>query len=322
MKNTISIIVIFLFSYTLKAQSPNVVNNGNEYIGKITLSVISGQNPDNFSSAILSKFKSKITSVTSRYGIAATDYVGGFAIVSDLHLYNEKLLEGMENIFVLDIEVHLSIKQFNTNLIFSNYDAKLKGTGNSKDEAINNALSQINIGDNKLKMFIEEGKTKVIQFYNSKCNDIITEADKYAGMGEYDRALAILMSVPTEATPCNEKIKTKSLEIFKSFQQKECRTLLQLAKTEVVQKAYVNALRTLSLVDVTSSCYNETQSSINTIESKIDTELRRQWEIEKEKMKNRIELEKMQLESMKSVAGSFLGGKGGSLFSSILGFLF
>lgn len=303
----------------------------NDFLGKISLSVMMDEQTEALFPTQKTKIESKIISLVSRYGVSGNG-PSNFVINPRLEIYDEKVAEGMRNITVVTLELNLFIKQAKANIIYATYNKQLKGSGFNKSEAITNAISQINANDPSVKAFIEEGKEKIIAFYNSKCNDIIMEADKYAGTNDYQRALAILMCVPVEATPCYEKIKNKSIELFKKYQSKQCKQVMQQAKAFEAANQYTSVLNMLSQIDPTSGCYSESQAAIKSVESKLDADIKRQWDLEKEKMKNQVELEKMQMQlianTVTSVFGVFggggsgSGGGGGSIWGSILNFLF
>ncbi len=301
----------------------------NDYLGKITLSVVMDQQTESLFPTQKSKIESKIISLISRYGISGQGYGANFIINPRLEVYDEKMIEGMSNIYVVTVELNLFIKQARANIVYSSYNKQLKGTGSSKSEAITNAISQISSNDPAVKSFIEEGKSKIVAFYNSKCSDIIMEADKYAAMNDYERSIAILMSVPVEATPCNQKIKEKSVSVFKLYQKKKCQSQIQQANAESVQRLYIQSLQTLTFIDPTSACFDESKRLISSIQSKMDAEEQKAWDRERERMKNQVEIEKYQIDAMKSVANNVVGAvadvaTGGtkSIVGSVLDFLF
>lgn len=312
--NTILLLFILFFA---DAQSTG-------YLGKINLSVVKDEQTERLYPTQITKLESKIISAVSRYGISGQGYSSNFVITPRLEVYDEQLVEGMKNLYVITLELNLFIKQAKANIVYSTYNKQLKGTGASKNEAITNAISQLNANDPSFKVFIEEGQKKILAFYNSKCNDIILEADKYAGMNDYTRALAILMSVPTEATPCYEKIKNKSISIFKLYQKKECQAQLQIAKAQIAGQQYMLGLQTLTFIDPTSSCYTEAKTLMASVDSKITAEQKRQWEMQKEKMKNEMEMEKYEIDAIKGVVETVVGGlvSGANIWETMLGFLF
>ncbi len=319
MKNYIALSLILIVAVT-SAQITNTDSPDN-FLGKISLSVNISDNPANLDGAQLSKLQSKVLSIATRNGVGGVSYNSNFVMYPKLEIYNTEVAEGMRNITVVTTELNLFIKQQSNGLVFSSYNTTLKGSGFNKADAINNAISQINPSDPKAKAFIEEGKNKIISFYNSKCNDIISEADKYSGMNDYERALAILMSVPVEATPCYDKIKDKSIKVFKLYQSKRCESLLQAAKAQSAGKQYMKAFNILAMIDPNSSCYGEAKALINTTETKLDAYTKTQWDHQREIMKDKMEIEKMQIQAMRDVTVAYFN-RTPLLYGSIFGFLF
>ncbi len=319
MKKHTLLLLLFISSKAMPQSTSS--DSPENYMGKISLSVNISENASYLDAAQLSKLQSKILSIATRNGVGGVGYNSSFVMYPKLEIYNVEVAEGMRNITVVTTELNLFIKQQSNGLVFSSYNTTIKGSGFSKADAINNAISQINSSDPKAKEFIEEGKKKIIAFYNSKCNDIISEADKYQGMNDYERALAILVSVPTEATPCYEKIKQKSIEVFKKYQNKKCESILLVAKSQTAGKDFTNALSTLSTIDPTSSCYNEAKSLINSTESKLDNNEKIQWNRKRELMKEKFELQKIEIQAARDVTVAYFNRQP-SLMESILGFLF
>ncbi len=319
--------LLFALSIYTHAQTNG---SASDFLGKISLSVMLDEQRESLTIPQRNKIESKIIALASRYGISGRG-PSNFLITPRFEIYNEQMMEGMQNMYVVTVDLNLFIKQAKAGIIYSTLTKQLQGTGYSRNDAITNAISQININDPDVKKFMDEGKSKIISFYNSKCSDILLEAEKYAGTNNFDHALAILMCVPVEATPCYEKIKNKSIEIFKKSQTKNCQSIIQLAKTQEAANQYLTSLQTLSQLDPTASCFKESQTIIKSVEAKLDADIKRQWDMEREKMKNKLELEKLQLQTIsQSVSSVFGGGSGGSsspqggnsIWGTILNFLF
>lgn len=317
MKKIFSILALLIL---ITAITTAQTSNANDFLGKISLSVMLDQQTEALYPTQKTKIESKIISLVSRYGISGQG-PANFVINPRLEIYDEKVVEGMRNLTVVTLELNLFIKQAKANIIYATYNKQLQGTGYNKNEAITNAISQINANDPAVKTFIEEGKQKIISFYNSKCNDIVMEADKYAGMNDFERALAILNCVPVEATPCYQKIKDKSIAIFKKYQSKNCESVLLSAKANIAGNNFIAALNTLALVDPTSSCFSQTKSLITSTESKLDAQDKLEWSRQRELMKDKLELEKLQIQATRDITVAQLNKKP-TLLDSILGFLF
>lgn len=318
MKKLISLFLLvsnFIFAQT------TVTEFDDSYLGKISLSVLVNDNPDGMTQSQIMKLQSKALAVATNNGVGGVSHAANFILAPTIMIYDTEVAELTRNITVVSAELNLRIKQSSNGLVFSAYSVKIKGSGSNKEDALNNVISQINPNDPEVKQFVEEGKRKIIQFYNSKCSDIILEAEKYSSINEYERALAILANIPVEATPCYEKIKDKSIQIFKLYKNKQCQSLIQLAKSQIAGNKFLAGLNTLAVVDPTSSCFNEAKVLQKTTESKIDEVEKKEWDFKKEQAKNQLELQKVQIAAIRDVTVAYFNKKP-SMVDSILGFLF
>ncbi len=303
MKKILLIFVFNIVTYIIYAQSTSD-------IGKIALSVIMPENVDGLDASQLSKLETKIIQIVSGSGIAASGYNNNFVIYPKFAIYESNVVEGgMQNITVITCELSLFIKQVENNVLFSSVSMQLKGSGNAKTTAITNSISKIPINDNQFKTFIETGKSKIIQYYESKCDDIISKSDGLIKMQKYEDALGLLMTVPEEVTSCYTKIQGKSIEAYKAFQNQRCAKQIQEAKTSLASTNYNGALEILSRIDPSSSCFKEGQSLIKNAEAKVNVEEKKQWDLKMKVYNDNVALEKERINAMKEVAAAYYKSK-------------
>ncbi len=287
------------FAFTSFAQSTNDV-------GKIALSVVMPENVDGLDVSQLSKLETKIYQIVTVSGLAASGYNNNFVIYPKFAIYESNIVEGgMQNITVVTAELSLFIKQVDNNLLFSTISKQLKGSGSNKELAITNAISKIPTSDSEFKTFIENGKTKIIQYYETKCVDIIKKSDSYIKMQQYDQALGLLMTVPEEVSSCYNQIQDKAIEVYKAYQTQKCAELIQKAKTSLAANDYVGALNILSEIDPSASCFNEAQTLAKTAETKVDAEEKKQWDFQMKQYNDAVSLEKQRVEAIKEIAVSY-----------------
>ena len=142
MKKIFLIITFCCLFQIVKAQSPSV-------IGKIALSVIMPENVDGLDASQLSKLETKITQIVTNNGIGANSYNSNFVIYPKFAIYETNVVEGgMQNILIVKCEVSIFIQQFENKILFSSISKNISGSGSSKEIAITNAISKINVIDN------------------------------------------------------------------------------------------------------------------------------------------------------------------------------
>lgn len=275
-------------------------------LGKITLSVVMPENVDGLDISQLSKLETKISQIVTVSGLAASGYNNNFVIYPKFAIYENNIVEGgMQKITVFTAELSLFIKQVENNLLFSTISKQLKGSGSNKEQAITNAISKIPINDTEFKIFIETGKSEIIRYYETKCEDIIKKSDSYVKMQQYDQALGLLMTVPEEVSSCYNQIQGKAIEAYKAYQTQKCAELIQKAKTTLAGNDYAGALNILSDIDPSASCFNEAQALAKTAETKVDAEEKKQWDFQMKQYSDAVSLEKQRINAIKEIAVSY-----------------
>jgi hypothetical protein len=274
MKKIFPIIIAIILTNNLFAQTTNDV-------GKIALSVVMPDNVEGLNTSQLSKLETKISQIVIASGLAASGYNNNFVVYPKFAIYETNVVEGgMQNITVITSELSLFIKQVDNNMMFSTISKSLKGSGNNKELAITNAISKIPSNDPEFKTFIETGKTKIIKYYETKCEDIIKKSDGFVKMQKFEDALGLLMSVPEEVSSCYNQIQDKSIIAYKAYQTQKCSELIQKAKTTLASNDFVGALNILADIDPSATCFKEAQTIAKTAEAKVTAEEKKQWDFQ------------------------------------------
>lgn len=298
MKNFYFIISVLFFSLPSKAQSSNE-------IGKISLSVVIPESIANLNDSHISKLDTKISQIVTLSGLSDSGYNNNFIIYPKFAINETNVVEGgMQNITVVNAELSLFVKQIDNNILFSTISKTIKGSGSSKELAITNAISKITTNDVDYKTFIEKSKTKIIQYYETKCSDIITKSDGFVKTQQFEEAIGLLMSVP-DAASCYKQVQAKAIEAYKGFQKKNCSKQMQLARNTLATNDYVGTLNILSEIDPASPCFKESQTMAKSAETKVNAEEKKQWDFQMKQYDDTISLEKQRVNAIKDIAVSY-----------------
>lgn len=282
------ILIVVSFFSILKLNAQTVSD-----IGKIALSVVVSSDVPQ-----AKVVENKLTQLVSRSGMASHG-MENFQIYPKINIQSVDVAEGgMQKIFVANVDVNFYIGQSSNGLVFSSYVATLKGSGNSKERAIANVFQKIDVNSPKIKDFIEQGKAKILEYYQNKCSDIINQIDNlYKTKNDYEEALALAMSIPTEVSSCYEKAQNKAISIYQDYQIQICSKNIQYAKTMIAQQNYSKALDILAGIDPTASCFLESKKLISSIENKISAEERKKWDFIVKKHNDAVSLEKQRIDA-------------------------
>ena len=293
MKNIIYLIVLFSVL--------NIYSQNSNDIGKISLSIVMPENLEDLDESNLSNLETKILEIVNKTGLSGTGYNNNFVIYPKFAIYSSKISKGMQNITFIDCELSLFVKQVDNNMVFSTISKKLNGNGISKQEAISNAIDNLDSSEEPFSKFIEKGKIRIIQYYESKCADLIVQADGMAKRQSYEEALALLLSIPSEVS-CYSKVQAKSIEIYKNYQSYRCGALLQQAQSDAAQNDYSSSLSSLSQIDPSSKCGPAAKALMVKIEAKIDAANRQQFEATMMVYKDAVQLEKQRINAVRDIA--------------------
>jgi len=228
----ILILSILLSNISLFSQS-------SDDIGKIALHVVLPEeyspNFENLGMNELKKIKSKIVSITSRNGVAGVG-LGDFVIYPVLNIYEEEVLEGgLEHQTIIRADFSLFIQQVSNGQIYGEATIDIEGFGRDRSRALKKAIGQINTRDRVWKEMIIVSKQKIIDYYISRCDDIMVEAESYSKTRNYDDAIATLMQVPTQVGECYQKVIGKSVEYYDYKIELECQEKIAAAKVAKAQ---------------------------------------------------------------------------------------
>ena len=116
--------------------------------------------------------------------------------------------------------------------------------------------------------------------------------------------MGVLSNVPEEVA-CYEKIKTKSIEVYKAYVNKACKQQLNEANAHIAGQRYNQALTILASIDPSSTCNAEVKSTISKIESKVTDQEKRAYEEKMERYKNSVELEKERIGAVRDIAVAY-----------------
>jgi len=271
-------------------------------LGKISLSVSLPATVDGLDATQRIRLETKITQLITASGVVVSANKSSFILYPIFTIGESNVVEGgMAKLTVTKVDLSLMIKQADNNTIFSSVSKQISGSGNTVPLSVTNAISKIVANDPQLKQFIETGKTKILEYYGSQCDNILSKSENLMLMQKYEESLALLMSVPQEVN-CFTKIQDRSVLVYGALQNQLCAKQLQKAKTEIAAKEYSVVLDLLAEVDPASACFAETQVILKDLEGKISQEEKKEWDLLMKKYQDANELQKMRINAIKEIA--------------------
>lgn len=180
---------------------------------------------------------------------------------------------------------------------FSSYTMNLKGVDINETKAYISAFKNIKTDDAGLVKFIDEGKSAVIKYYNTQCNQIITKAKSLQQREMYDDALNLLSSIPEACTSCFNQAAPVLQNVYAAKINYDCKKILNEANLlwNANQDSYTaNTISEMfANISPNAKCISEVKQLGNKIAARIKEVDKREWnyifakdiELEKDKIK-------------------------------------
>ena len=302
--SVLAISVYFAFSQNL--------DTANIYLG-----VFVPEQMEDLTPSQLGKINTKIEQICSKSGIASGYTPEGFVIYPKFEIYDDEIVEGgMQNIFSVKTEMTLFIKQYNGALVGS-VSKTYKGYGRSRNQAIVSAIQNINPSDITLKKFMSDAKVKIVDYYNTHCEQIKSKASNLSKQQKFEEAIALLMSVP-ENVACYPSISELIDVNFESYHNQVCAEQLLKAESAMALKNYEECIAALSLIDPTAKCAYQARELLNSIANKISEEEKRDWDFKMQQYNDSQKAETQRIEAIKEIAKAYYNQPKNTTYTQII----
>lgn len=216
--------------------------------------------------------KTKLDQIASKNGLGGNGVANRFIITPSVAEISKDISATTPTIYTFNLEVTLYIADGIAGTLFSSHTISLKGTGKSDTKAYIAALKEIKSTDKSYSAFIEEGKRKIIEYYNSQCDFILKGAQAKADQRKFDEAISSLVEVPEVCKECFNKAMDLTVTIHKSKLELECQQNISKAKVEMSKQEWIAAAELLSLYTPDMSCYTDVTAVLKQINDNICAE--------------------------------------------------
>lgn len=299
MKAIITACLILLSTLPIMAQQTQASKSEN-----LTIGVIVPEQDDEIDYKAFKLLQTKMENLMLANGISSM-MNGGFVMYPVVNIMQTDVVEGgMKNITIVNVDVSLYISQLSTGMTFGNITQSLKGSGENTPAAVRNAFSKLSPSNKEIATFIAQGKQKIMDYYKTNQKTIISRANSLAAAGQYEEALAWLMTYPESLSGYNEVL-AASVVIYKQYQNASCSQFIQQAKGALAMKDYQQAIECLNGIDATSKCGKEVVTLMAQLKAAIqkeDADARRMYEKE---MNAAVSLESQRINAVKEVAKAY-----------------
>ena len=241
----------------------------------------------------------KLDQISSANGMGGSQINHRFIITANVTIGSKDIIAGPPQMLAQNLELTLFIGDAITNTIFSTISLSLKGVGTNENKAYIDAFKNINPKNKEVVAFLDEGKTKIINYYSTNCDFILKDAQALTKQEKYDEAIYKLSLVPDVCKECYFKCLDTLTTIYQKKIDADCKIKLNQAKSLwAAQQTPIGAEKVgdiLSSINPMASCQGEIEYFIKTIDTKLKADEKARWEFKMKQYADKIEAQKEQV---------------------------
>ncbi|MDE6380846.1 MAG: hypothetical protein K2L11_10260 [Muribaculaceae bacterium] len=299
LKYILSIILSAVFSITSFADDKDNISLG-YYISDEGTSI-----PTETASLLEGKMKKIITAS----GYADNLATGRFALVARCDILQKDVVPSTPPRISQKIEISFAVVDIIENKVYGCCNMTVSGIGTNETKAFSTAFQKVSVQNQELSNMLSKSKQKILDYYTYSCSQIETEATTYASIGQYDKAIFSLMSVPSVCTDCHERCQALVAKIYQQKINSECTSILERAKsiwaTSPTESSAIEIGNMLRNIDPQAAGYNDVVKFRNQIASKLSADARREWDFKLKKYNDNQQFKRSIVDACSSVGETF-----------------
>ncbi len=302
MKKILLILVAFVFGINLNAQNSQ---GKTDDLGRIALAAIVPDQAEGIPQSARQLLANKMEQVAVQNGLGAAASNPRFCIVPVVNVLSKEITPTAPPMQALNLDVTFYIVDAASQTIFSQTSIQVKGVGQTEDKAYIQALKNLNVKAGQFKGFVESGKEKILEYYNSQCDVVLKGAQALAGQKKYEESLFTLLSVPDVCRECFDKSMDLSVDIYKQYANYKCTEYMSGAKAAWANMNADKAAEFLGKITPDMECYEQAVKLADEITQKQLADGANVWQFKMKQYDDSVEKEKLMIQAGKEVAVSW-----------------
>jgi tetratricopeptide (TPR) repeat protein len=280
----------------------------NSDFGKISLIVILPENKD-IPAEARQLLATRLQQIVTQNGIASSDWNDRFAITARTSVVQKDITPTNPPRISQRLEVTFMIGDVIENKIYETASITLTGVGANETRAFVSAFQNINPTNRIFSEMIEKAKEKIVQYYNTNCDEHFQRAKLLEANQQFAEAIYTLMQVPNVNVECYNNAQNLALELLTKKINFEGEVLLRQAQAHWTRantlEGATRALALLAGINPTANCQPQVETLIGEINEKLRFSEKREWDLMMQAYKDDLELTKQHIEAVRQVAIEF-----------------
>jgi hypothetical protein len=302
---------LFLTMFLLSVYTAFCQNNKSsaDDMGRIALAAYVPQQIDKMPDAARSLLQNKLSQIVTKGGMGGSAANERFIITANVNVITKDVLPSAPPLTQFNLEVTFYIGDGIEGTKFTSASVSVKGTGENETKAYISALKNISPSNSVIQSFVETGKTRIIEYYNSKCDFILKEAQSLASQNKYEESISKLISVPEVCKACYDKAMDAVAPIYQKQIDRECKQRLMEATTawNAAQdlSSAENAGGILSQIEPGASCYKEALALSTKIAQRVKELDQREWKFQMKQQQDNVDIQKATIKAARDIGVAY-----------------
>jgi len=302
------IVLILIIAFPFFSSAQNNLGKADDY-DRIPLNVVIPEQAEDIPDHALSLLANKLTQAVTENGMGGAGVNPRFLLTAKMELLTKDITPTVPPMEAYTFEVYLYIVDFVDQNILSSTSFTTKGAGPNKNKAYTNGLRTVSLKNQNVKNFLDEGKRKIIEYYNSRCDIVIANAKSLAAQNKFGAAISTLSTVPQVCKDCYMQCLDAIGPIYQDFIDHDCQMMITVASAcfaaEPNSNGAMKAGAVLSKIDPDSRCYQEAQAKISEMAKKVLQDEKRDWSFIEKAYSDQVSLEKLRIQAFRDVGVAY-----------------
>ena len=188
--------------------------------------------------------------------------------------------------------------------IFSSTSMTVKGLGETENKCYLNAISRMPLQSPQIAQFVEDGKAKIIEYYDHEGEALIKKARFLASEKQFEEAIFWVSLIPQQSKHYDAAL-AAGKDIYQMYLDNECNINLAAARQAwaAEQNSYGAAAAGEYLAKILpdAKCYGEAMELYKEIKGKVLDD----WKFEMKKYQDGVDLEKQRIDAMRQIGVAY-----------------
>lgn len=248
--------------------------------------------------------ENKLTQLLTANGLSSLDPNSQFVLTVVTVPQNKEVLPTAPVQYVEIMDMTFYVADVLNQTVFSSTSQTVRGIGKSETKAYMDAIHKINTKSGNMAAFVQQGKEKIIAYYDHEAERILMDVRTMIQMKEYERAIFTAMTIPAQCKSYAEAQKVM-IEAYQAYVDQLCVENLALAKTawaaEQNAKGAAAAGEYLAQIYPDAKCYGDAEALYKEIKSKVLDD----WKFEMKIYNDQVALESQRISAAKEVGVAY-----------------